>query len=72
MMLESDVAVSAFPAPEKEVTPMMKYVFLPLDNAFAAATAVPCGHAGHLMLLYLLSLQQEKTQLSSCQECSCP
>ena len=30
---------------------MMEYVFLPLDNAFVDATAVPGGYAGHLMLL---------------------
>ena len=34
-----------------------------LDSAFAAATAVPCGYAGHLMLLCLLSLQQTKRPL---------
>jgi len=41
----SDVAVSAFPAPDEEVILMMKYVILPLDNAFAAALAVTCDDA---------------------------
>jgi len=37
---------------------------LPLLMRRAPPAAMPCGYARHLMLLYLLSLQQIKMQLS--------